>query len=129
MSEPDIQPQEPGAIAGVDQSKLDVLADGTVGDIAEALPSLSDLELAQLATIEAAGKNRKSALQAINDELEGRESPQQPVAPADNSKAPLGDNGGYAHLHARDVDPRQLERPVLTLDGWVLPLPQASAEG
>lgn len=129
MSEPDIQPQEPGAIAGVDQSKLDALAEATVGDIAEALPSLSDLELAQLATIEAAGKNRKSALQAINDELEGREAPQQPVVVVDDGKPSLGDNGNYAHLHARDVEPKLLERPVLTLDGWVLPLPKASAEG
>jgi hypothetical protein len=127
MSEPDIQPQEPGAIAGVDQGKLEAIAAGTVGDIAEALAGLTDLELAQLADLEAGGKNRKSAIGAIEAELASRIEPQEPAEPS--TKATLGDDASYADKHERDVDPASLARPVLTLEGWVLPLPKASAEG
>jgi len=130
MTEPTITPQEPGVIAGVDQSKLDAIADGTVGDLAEALPSLTDVELDQLHTIEAAGKNRKSALQAIHDEQTARGEVNAAAAPAeDNGKAKLGDDASYANKRGHEVDPRGLARPVLTMDGWVLPLPQAQAEG
>lgn len=129
MTEPTITPQEPGAIAGVEQSKLDAIADGTVGDLAEALPSLTDAELDQLHAIEAAGKNRKSALSAIHDEQTARADLNPPAPAEDSGKAQLGDAESYALKHAHEVDPRGLKRPVLTADGWVLPAPTASAEG
>lgn len=130
MTEPTITPQEPGVVAGVEQAKLEAIADGTVGDLAEALPSLTDLELDQLYAIEAAGKNRKSALQAIHDEQTARGEVNAAAAPAEDSgKSQLGDGESYTNRRARDVDPRAIPRPVLTLDGWVLPAPTASAEG
>lgn len=128
MTEPTITPQEPGAIAGVDSDKLTALANGTVGDLAEAVGTLTTVELDQLLTIEGANKNRKSAIQAIQAELAERDTG-GPVVVESSGKSLIGDGESYANRRARDVDPRAIPRPVLTLDGWVLPAPTASAEG
>jgi hypothetical protein len=131
MTEPDLTPQEPGAISGVDDSKLAALAEGNVGDLVEALDTLTDLELEQLAVLEQQGKARTTALGAIT-----REQQQRAVAadhPADaepaNDKTPLGDPASYAQMHAHEIDATKLTSPVLTLDGWLLPRPSANPEG
>lgn len=128
MTEPTITPQEPGAIAGVEHDKLVAIANGTVGDLAEALGSLTTVELDQLLTIEGANKGRKSAIQAIQAELAERDTGGA-VEVAQSDKSLIGDGESYANRRARDVDPRKIPRPVLTLDGWVLPAPTAHAEG
>lgn len=124
----DIVPQQPGVIAGVDQSKLQTLADGTVGDIAEALPGLSDAELVQLEGFERLGKNRKTALAAINEEQGSRDDGSTELVAEPSKKTALGDMQ-YANMRASELDPETLTRPTLTLDGWLLPRPSASPEG
>jgi hypothetical protein len=42
--------------------------------------------------------------------------------------APIGDVVHHAGMAAVDIDPAGLQRPVLSRDGWVLPLPKASGE-
>ncbi len=126
----DLNPQEPGAIPGVDSDKLQALADGEVGDLVEALDGLDDKELDQLAAIERQGRARTIALGAIAREQQQRadgdgSDPQSNANPHE----PIGDNQSYADMHARDVDPSKLAGPVLTLDGWVLPTPRANPEG
>lgn len=122
--------QEPGAIAGVSVGKLEALVAGTVGDLAEALDSLGDDELTVLATLEKIGSARTTALGAIAREQKRREVDSENPADGEvtSDKAPLGDPATYAQMHARDVDPRKIERPVLTRDGWVLPMPRAEGQ-
>lgn len=129
-SGPALVVQEPGSIAGVESNKLEAIAAGTVGDLAEALDSLDDDELGLLAVLEKQGQARTTALGAITREQQRRNV--AAIDPADaetNEKAPLGDPTTYARMRGKDVDPKTLERPVLTLDGWVLPLPKAEALG
>lgn len=130
-TEPALQVKEPGAIDGIEMAKLEALAAGSVGDLAEAIDSLGDDELAELATIEKLGRARTTALGAIAREQNRRKVDAE--HPADDREvtgaAPLGDQATYAHMHARDVDPKKLERPVLTRDGWVLPIPRAEGQG
>lgn len=131
MSDPtaDLTPQEPGVAAGVEVGKLEALADGNVGDLVEGLDGLTSIELEQLLAIEQSGKNRTTALGAIQRELDSRASgaDNEPTPPqAERSK--LGDDASYARMRGSEVDPSKLERPVLTLDGWVLPHPQAKPE-
>lgn len=128
---PDLTPQEPGAIGGVDHGIIDGLAEGTVADIAGAVDALTDDELEQLLAAEQRGKARSGAILAIQ-----REQAQRTIGEAvpdtgakAQGPAPIGDPSSYASLHARDVDPARIDRPVLTLDGWVLPLPRATGEG
>lgn len=130
MTDTPITPQEPGAIPGVEHDKLAAIADATVGDLAEALADLTSTELDQLLAIEAANKNRKSALQAIEAELEARAANESaPVELPASGKTPLGDDVSYANRPASEIDASKLSRPVLTSDGWLLPAPNAQAEG
>jgi hypothetical protein len=127
---PTLTPQEPGVMPGTDTAKLDAIAAGTVGDFAESLDTLTDDELVQLDAIERQGKNRTTAVGAIVREQTRRAAeliaPTTPEPASD--KAPLGDDASYAQMHAREIDPSKLTRPVLTLDGWLLPVPSASPD-
>lgn len=126
----DLNPQEPGAIPGVDQDKLQALADGEVGDLVEALDGLDDNELNQLAALERQGKARTIALGAIAREQQQRAEGDDTDSQANaNPHEPIGDNQSYSDMHAHEVDPSKLTGPVLTLDGWVLPTPRANPEG
>ena len=126
MTTPQLKPQEPGVNPSVDSSKLEDLAAGNVGDFVEALDYLTDDELNQLAAIEAQDKARTTAIGAIK-----REQQRRIVAiesPADDEPAahePIGDAASYAKMHARDIDQSKIVRPVLTLEGWLLPVPSA----
>lgn len=123
-----LTPQEPGELPTTDTSRLDALAAGKVPDIVEALDTLNDDELVEFTAIETRGKARSTVLGAITREQQRRAAEQ--AAPTTDEpasdKAPLGDDASYARMHAREVDASKLTRPVLTLDGWLLPLPSAS---
>lgn len=131
MTEPDLTPQEPGDLPSVDNDRIQAIADGNVGDLAEALDALDDTELEQLHAAELRGKARSTALGAIVREQERRqvEAEHPPTGdPGAAAPAPVGDDVSYAHMRAAEIDPRGLERPVLSRDGWVLPLPSARPE-
>lgn len=119
-----LTPQEPGAIANVDLSRIDEIADYGVGDLSEALDTLDANELEQLHAAELAGKNRTTALTAINREMQARAE----ANPKSNAAVPeiLGDPSSYANMRASEIDQAKLDRPVLTLDGWLLPPPAAT---
>lgn len=125
MAEPTLTPQEPGA--NEPDAKLAELADGNVGDMVDVLDSLTIDELKDLAALESGGKNRSTALSAIEREIESR-STGADNEPA-NAAAPVGDASTYTRMRAKDVDARKLTAPVLTLDGWVVPVPRAEGEG
>ncbi len=126
MSEPELNPQEPGVNLAVNDSKLQAIADGNVGDFVDALDELGDEELDQLHAIEMQGKARSTALGAISREQQRRNvSLASPANDEVTEKSQLGDAESYSKMFARDVDPRKLSRPVLTRDGWVLPHPSA----
>lgn len=127
MSEPDLTPQEPGVLPGTDVAKLDTLAAGNVGDLVEALDQLSPAELEQLAAIEKQGKARTTALGAIQREIDSRDTSE--ARASQNVPAILADESTYANRRAAEIDPGTLTRPVLTLDGWLLPRPSATPEG
>ena len=132
MSNQELTPQEPGVIAGTDQDKLAQLAEGPVGDIVAALDALSDGELDQIAAMERAGKGRTSALDAIAREQQQREAGKQEPFAADQvgiERSSLGDADSYAKMRAHEINQDKISRPVLTLDGWLLPRPSASPEG
>jgi hypothetical protein len=125
----EIIPQEPGVTQTEEFNRLEQLAAGNVGDISKAMDTLSNDELSQLLVLEQAGKARITAIQAISNELAGRPVDGEPPASEPVSSAePIGDNQTYAHLRASQVDMSGLVRPVLTIDGWLLPPPKASAE-
>ena len=129
MTDPQITPQQPGDVPAVNTAHIDALRDGNVGDLIEGLDGLSDLDLEALAQAEAAGKNRSTAVSAIQREQERRKADALDPATAPESEAtPIGDTESYARMRAAEIDPRKLERPVLSMDGWVLPLPRTSPE-
>lgn len=129
MSEPDLKPQEPGVAPGTDSNRLEAIAAGNVGEVVEELDALTVSELEQLMAIERQGKNRTSALGAIQREITAREEAEAELAPAASRATPIGDASTFARMRAVEVDPRKIDRAVLTLDGWVLPLPKAEPEG
>lgn len=126
MTDPQLNPQQPGEIPGVDSSKLTALLDGNVGELVEALEGLTADELAMLGNLERAGKNRTTALSAIDRELGDRADASGEAPKVDREAAGIGDETSYANMRAKDVDPHKLSQPVLTLDGWVVPTPQAT---
>lgn len=129
MTQPNLTPQEPGDLEVVDNGKIDALADGNVGDLVEALEALDDVELEQILAAEQRGKSRSTALSAIQREQDRRKvDAENPETPASNA-SPIGDDESYALMRAAEIDPAKLQRPVLSKDGWVLPLPSAKAEG
>lgn len=122
--------QEPGAMppALSDEAKLEALAEGTVGDLAESLDQLTDVELERLTAIETLGKGRTTALGAIAREQERREIDRNGGNAAEPAAPNIGDSQSYAHLRASQVDTSKLTSRVLTLDGWLLPKPQATPQ-
>jgi hypothetical protein len=123
----DLTPQEPGVIAGLDQSKLEALAEGAVGDLNDELVNLTDDELVQLAGIEEQGKARTVAMGAILREQEHRKADSLlTLSEPEESAASIGDRDSYANMRADEIDPSKLSGPVLTLSGWLLPAPKAS---
>lgn len=130
MSDPALTPQEPGALASVDDAKLAELAELTIPDLVEELPALTDDELAQLLAIEQTGKNRGGAITAMEREQAHREADR--AVPADGKvdpPAPIGDARSYANMPSSEVDPKAIQGRVLANDGWVLPAPSANPEG
>lgn len=123
MSEPDLTPQEPGMLPGVDVSALQDLADGNVATLSDSLGALTDAELVQLTTLERAGKARTTALVAIQRESDARERPTQTEPAIEHTL--LGDAQNYADTRWQDVDASKLRGPVLTADGWLHPAPSA----
>ena len=128
MTEPNLTPQVPGEVPGVNPESLAPLLEMNVGDLVQGLDALSDDELALLGTLEAQGRGRVTAIKAITTEQLRRagdiKDDNAPVA----GPEPIGDAVNYANMHAHQVDPTRIPRPVLTRDGWVLPAPSAKAE-
>lgn len=121
-----LKPQVPGEIPGVDRTALAAILDASVADVAVGLDTLSDSELLVLAELEMAGASRKGVAQAIAAEQARREgAPDEPEVKQAN---PIGDAESYAHKHWHEVDASKLVRPVLTLDGWLNPLPSAKPQ-
>lgn len=133
-SKPTLKPQVPGAIPGVVHADLALILAMSVVDIVAGLAGLTDAELGELTTLEAAGESRADVLQAITVEQMNRyeagadATAALPLPRDPNAPAPLGALDSHAHLHADQVDPRSIERAVLTRDGWVLPHPKLAAE-
>lgn len=120
MSEtPDLNPQEPGAQPPSDP--MEDLAAQTAPQIAGELDALTTEQLAALYGIEKAGQARKSVLAAIEKEQGSREDTEAPAAKVPNV---TGDANSYARMRADEIDQAKLTAPVLTLDGWLMPLPK-----
>jgi len=129
MSEPNdetITPQEPGVTPLVEIPKLEAVLACKANDIPGALDAQVGDELFMLRTLEVQGKARPTVLKAIDTVIGSREVDESLGQEIQGtSQANLGDRERYARMHAKDVDNTQLAGPVLTLDGWVLPLPKA----
>lgn len=117
--------QEPGLVGTVDQAKIDALAAGNVVALTEALAALTTDELEALQLAETAGKARTTALSAIATELSRRDADANVIEHEPPVPQILGNAEDFKHQAAKDVDPSKITRPVLTRDGWVLPLPKA----
>jgi hypothetical protein len=118
-----ITPQEPGAIIGVDSDRLTDLAAQSVAEIVDVLDTLDTNEVEQLLILEKQGEARVTAIRALERELDGRLFPgDEPAPPISNELHP------YRNKRAKDVDRSKLDRNVLTLDGWVMPIPVPGAE-
>ncbi len=142
MSEPNLTPQMPGELPGVDPETVAPLLSKPVVDIVAALPALSDLELTALEILEREGEQRQDVLDVIEiEQIQRLENATNPAAadvelapvneielpPANPDKTMLGETRDYSRMYARDVDVTKLDRPVLTRDGWLLPPPRAQA--
>jgi len=126
----DLITQEPGSIEAVDDSKIDNIVAMNVGDLAEALVDLTGPELEQLLAAELKGKERSSAVNAIEREQARREvAGSDPADAAAEGSAPVGDATSYANSPATDVNAFKITSPVLTRDGWVVPAPKAEPQG
>lgn len=121
--------QEPGSIGAVDDSKIDNIAAMNVGDLAEALVDLTAPEIEQLLAAELRGKERSSAVNAIERERARRAVIGSDPADAAEGPAPVGDANSYANSPATDVDASKITSAVLTRDGWVVPAPKAEPQG
>ena len=131
MSDPILTPRTPGELPVSDSAKLEALAAGTLDDLLPAIDGLDEIQLDTLLALESAGKKRTTALGAIQRAIDGidgerpaRTAPEpHPEEMYDDSRAK------YANKRGRDVDPRAINKPYLTLDGWVVPHPSATAQG
>lgn len=121
----ELKPQTPGENPAQDLTLVDSIAGGNVAELVEALPDLSDEDLNALEAAEGKGKKRTGALDAIVRERAHRADAAQLNPKHDGSDVtPIGDTAD-ADKPASAVDPKSIERPTLTRDGWVLPLPKA----
>lgn len=120
MSNPsNLTPQTPGEAPAVDNDRVAGIAQGTVDDVLEQLGALSLEELKHLDAVEKQGKDRSTLRGAIAREIESRDDVGTPLP--DPKVHNLGDKTNYAAMRDKDVDPTKIDRPVLTLDGWVVP--------
>lgn len=94
--------------------EVQALTEGTVADIVDMIPSLTEDDLESLAVYEQHGKARKGVLSAIEDELAQR-NPVPEAAPEPVAK------------HAQGI-PERFGRPILTEAGWVVPEPHQLPE-
>lgn len=124
----DLKPQEPGA-ATAPHDALEAIAESNVGDLVEALDTLTNEQLEQLSKLEAGNKNRTTALGAIQRELDSRETGADNEPKREDGPAPVGDPETYKNMLSKEIDAAKLSAPVLCKDGWLLPLANASAEG
>ena len=128
MSDPDLTPQEPGVTADLDLPKLQAIQALAQGKIPGKLDELDDAELAMLRTLEvSAAKPRPVVLKAI-DTVAGQRAADTGLDGSEiqgNSTANLGDRDSYAAMAGSEIDRSKLRVPVLSRDGWVLPLPRA----
>ena len=129
----DLNPQVPGQTPNVNLDALSPLLALALVDLVAGLPALTDTEIEELRTLEAAGENRAEYIDALTTEqvrrLEDAEPGMPPAEPTpENAPAPLGDVASYSRMAASEIDPRTLERAVLSRDGWVLPSPAAKSE-
>lgn len=130
MSEPELTPQEPGALPTVDQSHIDTLAGGKVADLVAKLADLTDDELEQLLAAEQAGSQRTTALSAITTEQARREANNARVDDVDPPVPAIAGNAeDYRNGPASAVNLDAITQPVLTRDGWVMPRQRAEAQG
>lgn len=94
-----LRPKAPAPARAPEPDTVLALLDGTVADIAGALPGLSDEDLARLRQAEEDGKTRKGVMEAITEEVlrradartEGAEAGEPPAA-----AGPQGPAGGQA---------------------------------
>lgn len=94
--------------------EMQALTEGTVADIVDMIPSLSEDDLESLAVYEQHGKARKGVLSAIEDELAQRHPVPEPTpVPAVNATRRI---------------PAHFSRPILTEAGWVVPEPHQLPE-
>lgn len=123
----DITPQEPGATPTVDTAKLEAILAKAQNKIPAELDGLSAEELGMLRTLEVQGKGRPMVLKTIDTVVGSMEVDAglgEEIQGASNAN--LGDRERYARMHATEVDRSKIIEPVLTLDGWVLPLNRAT---
>lgn len=126
-AEADITPQEPGATPTVDTAKLEAILAKAQNKITAELDGLGADELAMLRTLEVQGKGRPVVLKAIDTVIGSMETDAglgEEIQGTTNAN--LGDRERYARMHASQVDRSKIPVPVLTLDGWVLPLNRAT---
>lgn len=139
MAKPVLVPKVPGEPPGTDTSDLAPLLELALVDLVAGFPALSSLEIDALVALEEAGDARANVLDALSTEQMRRledDLPDGMSAPQDPSPEPIelttpattghvtGDPDTYRNQRAADVDQAGLVRPVLTLDGWLLPLPR-----
>lgn len=127
MSDETITPQEPGDVPSIDTAKLEAILAKAQNKIPGELDGLSAEELTALRTLEMQGKGRAVVLKAIDTVLGSMEVDEGLGTEIQGeSNANLGDRERYARMHASDVDRAKITGPVLTLDGWVLPINRAT---
>lgn len=127
MSDPDFTPQEPGVTADLDLPKLQAIQALAPGKIPNALDELDDAELAMLRTLEVQAKKPRAVVLKAIDTVAGQRAADTGLGPViqGNSEANLGDRDSYAAMAGSEIDRSKLRVPVLSRDGWVLPLPRA----
>ena len=125
---PDLTPQMPGQVPGVDPDSLSPLLELDLVDLIGGMDALTDLELGELRTLEEQGEARASVLDAIDAERVRRDIDAPKDEPPAINVEPIGDDKAYARMHSHEIDQATLTRPVLTLDGWLLPRPAANPE-
>jgi hypothetical protein len=130
----DLTPQVPGQSPNVDRESLQPLLDLPVADLAAGMSALEDRELTELVALERQGGNRANVVDVIETEQFRRledagDAPTMfPPEPVIVKDAPIGDVDEHASMAATEINPAGLQRPVLSRDGWVLPLPKAAGE-
>jgi hypothetical protein len=147
MSDTELTPQIPGEPPGTNPDDLAPLLELPLVDLVAGLPVMTDAELVALDALERNGEARENVLQAISDAQMARVTAAQgaddadPLPVADPAAEPIelptpaaqgavtGDERSYAKRHAHEIDQATLTRPVLTLDGWLLPRPRAEGQG